>query len=103
MWVESWQGSSKVETQGTSLIVHWLGLCASTTAGTGLIPGQGTKIPQAGLHGQKKKRERPKILEAKVCKAGPQGTGAPRVVAEIRVKTGRGGEFQASVSSGVII
>ena len=31
---------------GTSLVVQWLGLCASTVGGLGLIPGEGTKIPQ---------------------------------------------------------
>ena len=30
-----------------SLIVQWLGLCGFTAVGLGLIPGQGTKIPQA--------------------------------------------------------
>ena len=30
-----------------SLAVQWLGLRASTAGGPGLIPGQGTKIPQA--------------------------------------------------------
>ena len=38
----------------TSLVVQWLGLYASTARGTGLIPGQGTKIPQATWHGQSK-------------------------------------------------
>ena len=36
-------------------MVQWLRLCASTAGGTGSIPGQGTKIPQAvqpkKLHG----------------------------------------------------
>ena len=32
---------------GPSLAVQWLGLRASTAGGTGLIPGQGTKIPHA--------------------------------------------------------
>ena len=32
---------------GNSLVVQWLGLRASTAGGTGLIPGQGTNIPQA--------------------------------------------------------
>ena len=35
------------EDSGTSLVVQWLGLRASTAGGTGSIPGQGTKIPQA--------------------------------------------------------
>ena len=32
---------------GTSLVVQWLKLRASTAGGTGSIPGQGTKIPHA--------------------------------------------------------
>ena len=39
---------------GTSLVVQWLGLYASTAVGTDLIPHQGTKILQATWHGQKK-------------------------------------------------
>ena len=38
-----------------SLVVQWLGLRASTARGMDLIPGQGTKIPQAVQCGQKKK------------------------------------------------
>ena len=38
---------------GISLIVQWLGLGASTVAGTGSIPGRGTRILQA-LQGGKK-------------------------------------------------
>ena len=34
-------------------MVQWLGLCASTTAGEGLIPYLGTKILHAALRGQK--------------------------------------------------
>ena len=30
---------------GTPLAVQWLGLCASTSGGTGSIPGQGAEIP----------------------------------------------------------
>ena len=33
--------------QGTSLVVWWLRLCASKAGDTGLIPGRGTKIPRA--------------------------------------------------------
>ena len=32
---------------GTSLLVQWLRLCAPNAGGPGLIPSQGTKIPQA--------------------------------------------------------
>ena len=41
---------------GNSLAVQWLGLCAFTAKGLGSIPVQGTKIPQAAWHGQKKRR-----------------------------------------------
>ena len=41
---------------GTSLVVQWLRLCASNAGVVGLIPGQGTKIPDAALCGQKKKK-----------------------------------------------
>ena len=40
---------------GSSLAVQWLRLRASTAGGAGLIPGQGTKIPHAVWHSQKKK------------------------------------------------
>ena len=32
---------------GNSLLVQWLGLCTFSAEGTGLIPSQGIKIPQA--------------------------------------------------------
>ena len=44
---------------GMSLMVQWLGLCASTAGGVGSIPGQGTKILKAMQHGQKKKKTKP--------------------------------------------
>ena len=44
----------KTSKEENSLAVQWLGLWASTAGGLGLIPGQGTKIPQAAWHGQKK-------------------------------------------------
>ena len=40
---------------GNSLAV--LPLRASTAGGTGSVPGQGTKIPQALQHGQRKKEK----------------------------------------------
>ena len=43
----------KISKFGTSLAVQWLGLCVSTVEGPGLIPGQGTRIPQAMWHDQK--------------------------------------------------
>ena len=41
---------------GAFLAVQWLGLQALTDMGLSLIPGQGTKIPQAIWYGQKKKK-----------------------------------------------
>ena len=42
---------------GNSLAVQWLGLRTSTAGDTSSIPGQGTKIPQAMRHSQKKKKK----------------------------------------------
>ena len=39
---------------GTSLLVQWLGLWASTAGGPDSTPGQGTKIAQAMQYGKKK-------------------------------------------------
>ena len=41
---------------GNSLAVQWLGLHNFTAEGTGSIPGQESRIPQAARYGQKKKR-----------------------------------------------
>ena len=51
-------GNSQIRTAGawTSLAVQWLRLHTSTAGGTDSIPGQGTKIPQATWHSQKKKK-----------------------------------------------
>ena len=61
--LESWQDSNPVSTrekddtlkmiQGISLVVQWVRLCVSTAEDMGSIPGQGTKILQATLCGQK--------------------------------------------------
>ena len=40
----------------TSLVVQCLRCCASNPGGTGLIPGQGTKIPYVMSHSQKIKK-----------------------------------------------
>ena len=60
--ITSYNGHSYCQSEqipGDSLVVQWLGLCASTAGGSGLIPGWGTidKIPHAMHRGQKKKRE----------------------------------------------
>ena len=44
--------------RGTSLAVQWLRLCTSTAGDAGLIPGQGTKIPQAVRDGTAKKKKK---------------------------------------------
>jgi hypothetical protein len=51
---------------GTSLVVQWLILCASTEWGMGSIPGQGTKIPHAVRHGKKMEKK----LKIKIKKSG---------------------------------
>ena len=33
----------KIKNSGTSLVVQWLGLCASSTGGAGSMPGRGAK------------------------------------------------------------
>ena len=52
----------KVQAQGTSVVVQWLELHASTPGGTGSILGQGNKIPCATWHGQKKKKNRQELI-----------------------------------------
>ena len=42
---------------GNSLVIQWLGFHASIAEGTGSIPGQGTKSPQATWHGQNKNQK----------------------------------------------
>ena len=46
------------KTLGTSLVVQWLRLLAPNAGGMGPIPGQGTKIPHATWHDQKKKKRK---------------------------------------------
>ena len=71
---------SKETKRGTFLAVQWLRLCTSTAGVTGLIPGQGTKIPHAVQCSWKKKKEKerkrerskttPRILGLSSRKAG---------------------------------
>ena len=49
----------KMSKQGNCLSVQWLGLSASTTRGTDLIPGQGTKILDSSQGGKKKNKKNP--------------------------------------------
>ena len=47
-----------MKSSGNSLAVQWLRLHAFTAKGTGSIPGQRTKIPQAAWCSQKRKRKK---------------------------------------------
>ena len=42
---------------GTSLVIQWLRFCVSNAGGVGLIPGWGTRIPDAMQHDQKFKNK----------------------------------------------
>ena len=53
---------SKNRSLGTSLVVQWLRLHASTAVGAGLIPGRGTKIPHTVWCGQKIKLKKKKFI-----------------------------------------
>ena len=52
---------------GNSLVVQWLGLCASTAGGMGSIPDRRTEIPQAAQHGQKKKKKKKSKDKVYIC------------------------------------
>ena len=45
-------------------MVQWLRFCASTAGGTGLIPGQGTKIPHVSWCDKTNKQTKNKSLIA---------------------------------------
>ena len=50
MFIRTWDirnTSLEIPHSGTSLVVQWLRLQTSSAGGSGSIPGQGTKIPQA--------------------------------------------------------
>ena len=51
---------------GNSPVADWLGLGAFTAKGMGSIPGQGTKIPQAGQCSQKQQQQQ-KMCISKAC------------------------------------
>ena len=50
-------GMELIISLGTSPVVQWLDLCASTAWGMGSIPSWGTKILQAMWHSQEKKKK----------------------------------------------
>ena len=55
-WISCWSLDFKERGSGTSLEFQWLRLHASNAGGADRIPGQGTRIPHAAQHGQKKER-----------------------------------------------
>ena len=52
-----------------SLAVQWLGLCASTAGGTGVIPDWGTRIPYPTMHGQEINKRKKEKLHQIICSA----------------------------------
>ena len=50
-------GRAVLKVHRTSLAAQWLRLCASTAEGVGLIPDQGTKIPQATQRAKTKTKQ----------------------------------------------
>ena len=48
-------------------MVHWLGFCAAIAGDSGLIPGQGTKIPHAMRRSQKIKKNKSAAAAVCVC------------------------------------
>ena len=42
---------------GTSLVVHWLRLCASNAGSVGLVPSRGINIPHSAALPKKKKKK----------------------------------------------
>ena len=54
----------KLSVFGTSLVVQWLNLCASTARGVGSIPVQGTKIhmPYSAAKKQNKTKQNPFLI-----------------------------------------
>ena len=61
------KGPLKNAAAETALVVHWLRFCAANAGDSGLIPGQGTKIPHALRRGQKMKKKIKVLLLLCVC------------------------------------
>ena len=55
VWIQKRNPSRRIDISRLALAAQWLKLCAPNTWGTGSIPGQGAKIPDAAWRGQKKK------------------------------------------------
>ena len=64
-WID---GRVKDDFLGNSLAVQWLGLCAFTAKDLGLLPGWGTKIPQAEWWCSQKKKKDGFLVEVTTVK-----------------------------------
>ena len=58
--VNMWVWNQHESLSRTSLVIQWLGLCASRAGGVGSVPGQITRIPYAAWHSQEKRKEKEK-------------------------------------------
>ena len=100
-WATEQHPRLSTESLGMFLVVQWLGLRASTTRGGGLIPGLGTEILHAALHGQKiinkKKNNYTKSLgrHCRGCGIGP-GLWKTRWFSEMQNQVGGGKEESGS-------
>ena len=73
------RGEKRKGSEGASLVVHWLRLCAPIAGGSGLIPGQGTRIPHAaGCREKKKKKRQGRKRRKEEAKAEMGGEGKRR-------------------------
>ena len=57
--------SRELQNLENSLVVQGLGLGASTAGDTGVIPGQGSKVPWVAWHNRKIKQKKPTIYNTK--------------------------------------
>ena len=68
---------------------QWLGLHPFTAKGPGSIPGQGTKIPQAGRHGKKKKKKFHATIDQHIFETGNRCYSSKMQAMKIAVQSGK--------------